>query len=192
MARPKSEDKRNDILTAATRIIAEKGLTASTAEISKTAGIAEGTLFIYFKTKDELLNTVYRQIKLELADAMMSNYPRKLSVRHRLQHVWDCFVNWGVANPSQRKALLILDPYERVSAESRGVGNAPFVEIHMMAQDAVNQGLFRKVSLDFVLGTLRALAQHNMDFISAHPKMAEEYRRLGFETFWAGIERRRG
>jgi len=75
LARPKSEGKRNAILDAATRVFAERGLTAApTSEISKRAGVAEGTLFTYFKTKDDLINSLYREIKLELADAMMSDF----------------------------------------------------------------------------------------------------------------------
>jgi AcrR family transcriptional regulator len=94
MARPKSEDKRNAILDAATRVFAERGLTAApTSEISKQAGVAEGTLFTYFKTKDDLINALYREIKLELADAMMSGFLRKKTVRTRLRHVWDGYVN---------------------------------------------------------------------------------------------------
>jgi AcrR family transcriptional regulator len=90
VARPKSEDKRNAILDAATRVFAERGLTAApTSEISKQAGVAEGTLFTYFKTKDDLINALYREIKLEIADAMMSGFPRKQRVRIRLRHVWD-------------------------------------------------------------------------------------------------------
>jgi len=106
VARPKSEDKRNAILDAATRLFAERGLAAApTSEISKRAGVAEGTLFTYFETKDDLINSLYREIKLELADAMMSDFPRKKNVRTRLRHVWDRYVNWGIANPKQRKVL---------------------------------------------------------------------------------------
>ena len=106
MARPKSEGKRNAILDAATRLFAERGLTAApTSEISKQAGVAEGTLFTYFRTKDDLINALYREIKLELADAMMSDFPRKQNVATRLRHVWDRYVNWGIANPKQRKVL---------------------------------------------------------------------------------------
>jgi AcrR family transcriptional regulator len=97
VARPKSEDKRNAILDAATRLFAERGLAgAPTSEISKRAAVAEGTLFTYFETKDDLINSLYREIKLELADAMMSDFPRKKNVRTRLQHVWDRYVNWGM------------------------------------------------------------------------------------------------
>jgi hypothetical protein len=42
------------IFDAATRLFAERGLTAApTSEISKQAGVAEGTLFTYFRTEDE-------------------------------------------------------------------------------------------------------------------------------------------
>ena len=75
MARSKSEDKRNAILSAATQVFAERGLGAPTSAISQASGVAEGTLFTYFPTKDELINALYREIKLELADAMMSNFP---------------------------------------------------------------------------------------------------------------------
>ena len=77
MAKPKSEDKRNAILSAAIQVFAERGLGAPTAAITSAAGIAEGSLFTYFKTKDELINALYRELKLELADAMMSGFPRK-------------------------------------------------------------------------------------------------------------------
>jgi AcrR family transcriptional regulator len=59
VARPKSEDKRNAILDTATLLFAGRGLTAApTSEISKQAGVAEGTLFTYFKTKDDLINAL--------------------------------------------------------------------------------------------------------------------------------------
>ena len=52
MTRPKREHKRHSILDAATRVFAERGLTAApTSEISKEAGIAEGTPFTCFKTR---------------------------------------------------------------------------------------------------------------------------------------------
>ena len=138
MARPKSDDKRNAILDAATRVFAERGLTAApTSEISKQAGVAEGTLFTYFKTKDGLINALYREIKLELADAMMSGFPRKKSVRTRLRHVWDGYVNWGITNPEQRRVLAQLQVSGMLLKESIEAGSAPFVEMQNMIRDAV-------------------------------------------------------
>jgi AcrR family transcriptional regulator len=192
VARPKSEDKRNAILDAATRVFAERGLTAApTSEISKRAGIAEGTLFTYFKTKDDLINALYREIKLEVADAMMSGFPRKKSVRTRLQHVWDCYVNWGVKNPKQRKVLAQLLVSGVLSKESVEAGRAPFVEMQNMIRGAIEQHILRAdLPIELISRMLGALAEATMDLIVLKPAMANKYRNGGFEIYWAGIARK--
>jgi len=192
VARPKSEDKRNAILDAATRVFAERGLTAApTSEISKQAGVAEGTLFTYFKTKDDLINALYREIKLELADAMMSDFPRKKSVRARLRHVWDSYVNWGATNPEQRKVLAQLQVSGMLSKESLEAGGAPFVEIQNMTQDAIEQHILRTdLPIELISKVLGALAEATMDLIVLKPAMANRYRNGGFEIYWAGIARK--
>jgi AcrR family transcriptional regulator len=187
MARPKSEDKRNAILAAAMEIFAERGLGAATVAVSSAAEVAEGTLFTYFSTKDELLNALYRQIKMELADAMMLEFPRKKSVRQRLQHIWDCYVNWGVANPSARKALALLEVSGKLTQESKAAGSAPFTEIQTMAQDAIEQRIFQDLPLEFIAGATQALAQMTMEFMAQRQKTADMYRTAGFEMLWAGI-----
>ena len=189
MARPKSEDKRNAILDAATRLFAERGLAAApTSEISSLAGVAEGTLFTYFKTKDDLINALYRQIKLELADAMMSDFPRKKNVRTRLQHVWDRYVNWGIANPAQRKVLGQLCWSDVLTKEAKDAGSAPFVEIQTMIRDAIEVRVFRDdLPVELVSKSLGALAEATMDLTASHPSKGNEYRDSGFEMFWSGI-----
>jgi AcrR family transcriptional regulator len=189
VARPKSEDKRNAILDAATRLFAGRGLAAApTSEISSLAGVAEGTLFTYFKTKDDLINALYRQIKLELADAMMSDFPRKKNVRTRLQHVWDRYVNWGIANPAQRKVLAQLSWSDVLTKEAKDAGSAPFVEIQTMIRDAIEGRVFRDdLPVELVSKSLGALAEATMDLTALHPSKASEYRDSGFEMFWSGI-----
>jgi len=189
MARPKSEDKRNAILEAATRLFAERGLTAApTSEISKQAGVAEGTLFTYFKTKDDLINALYREIKLELADAMMSDFPRKKNVGTRLRHVWDRHVNWGIANPNQRKVLAQLTVSEVLTKESRDAGSAPFVEFHIMIRDAIEQRIFRNdVPVELISKSLSALVEATIDLTVSNRSKAKQYRDSGFQMFWAGI-----
>jgi AcrR family transcriptional regulator len=189
VARPKSEDKRNAILDAATRLFAERGLTAApTSEISKQAGVAEGTLFRYFKTKDDLINALYREIKLELADAMMSDFPRKKNVGTRLRHVWDRYVNWGIANPKQRKVLAQLQVSEVLTNESRDAGSAPFVEFQIMIRDAIEQRVFRNdLPVELISKSLTALVEATIDLTASNRSKAKQYRDSGFQMFWAGI-----
>jgi AcrR family transcriptional regulator len=189
VARPRSEGKRNAILDAATRLFAERGLTAApTSEISKQAGVAEGSLFTYFKTKDDLINALYREIKLELADAMMSDFPRKKNVRTRLRHVWDRYVNWGIANPKQRKVLAQLQVSEVLTKESRGAGSAPFVEFQIMIRDAIEQRVFRNdVPVELISKSLAALVEATIDLTVSNRSKAKQYRDSGFQMFWVGI-----
>ena len=192
MARPKSEDKRNAILDAATRLFAERGLAAApTSEISRRADVAEGTLFTYFKTKDELINSLYRELKLELADAMMSDFPRKKNVRARLQHVWDRYVNWGIANPGQRKVLGQLTVSEVLTKESREAGSAPFVEFQTMIRDGIEGRVFRNdLPVELISKSLGALVEATIDLTVSNPSKANKYRESGFQMLWAGITRR--
>ena len=189
MARPKSEDKRSAILDAATRLFAERGLAAApTSEISKRAGVAEGTLFTYFETKDDLINSLYREIKLELADAMMSDFPRKKNVRTRLRHVWDRYVNWGIANPKQRKVLAQLQVSEVVTKESKDAGGAPFVEFQTMIRDAIEQRIFRNdLPEELISKSLAALVEATIDLTALNPSKAKNYQDTGFQIFWAGV-----
>ena len=48
--------RRNQILDAATKVFAEKGFQRATIkEVAKEAGIADGTIYIYFKNKNALM-----------------------------------------------------------------------------------------------------------------------------------------
>jgi AcrR family transcriptional regulator len=189
VARPKSEDKRNAILDAATRLFAERGLAAApTSEISNWAGVAEGTLFTYFRTKDDLINSLYREIKLELADAMMSDFPRKKNVRTRLRHVWDRYVNWGIANPQQRKVLAQLTVSEVLTKESRDAGSAPFVEFQKMIRDGIEQRVFRNdVPVELISKSLTALVETTIDLTVSNPSQTKKYRDSGFQMYWSGV-----
>ena len=190
MAKAKSEDKRNAILFAATQVFAERGLGAPTAAITTAAGIAEGSLFTYFKTKHELINTLYRELKLELADAMMSGFPRKQSVRHRLEHVWNGYVQWGVANPDQQRVLKQIQVWGGLTEESKQAGSAPFIEIQRMAEDALTQRIYKEIPQAFIGAALGALAEMTMEFMAREPERAEMHRTAGFEMLWAAITRR--
>src|SRR5580693_269841 len=157
MARPKSEYKRNAILLGASQVFAERGLGAATAAISSAAEVAEGTLFTYFRTKDELVNALYREIKVELAEVLMSGFPRKGGVRTRLQHIWDSFVEWGVANPLKRRVLRVLVASGKLTQESKRSVAAPFVEIQAMVEEAVEQRVILDLPQAFIAATMQSL-----------------------------------
>ena len=59
-ARIQVTDKREAILRAATSVFAEKGFfNAKVADIAKAAGVADGTVYLYFKNKDDVLHSIF-------------------------------------------------------------------------------------------------------------------------------------
>lgn len=65
-------DKRKRILDAAERVFAQSGFfNARVAEIARAAGVADGTIYLYFKSKDELLISLFES-RMEWVNSLMS------------------------------------------------------------------------------------------------------------------------
>ncbi|MDY0040549.1 MAG: TetR/AcrR family transcriptional regulator [Desulforhabdus sp.] len=63
--RNKSSDKHKRILDAAVKVFAQKGFFQSkVSEIAKEAGVADGTIYLYFKNKDDLLISIF-EVKMQ-------------------------------------------------------------------------------------------------------------------------------
>ncbi|HVP74695.1 MAG TPA: TetR/AcrR family transcriptional regulator [Gaiellaceae bacterium] len=82
-----AEEKRRVILDAAVRVFAHKGFhTSRVGDIAEEAGVAHGLLYHYFSSKDEVLETIFREnwaILLERIDAVeQSDEPAREQLRH--------------------------------------------------------------------------------------------------------------
>src|SRR5688572_17420546 len=63
--------KRDRILDAAERVFAARGFfTAKVADIAKEAGVADGTIYLYFKSKDDLLISLFES-RMERVNALL-------------------------------------------------------------------------------------------------------------------------
>jgi AcrR family transcriptional regulator len=188
MARPRSEDKRNAILDAATQVIAVEGVSAPTAKIARMARVAEGTLFTYFSNKDELLNELYVQLKSELREVMVSESLKTAkSAKSAVQQAWTRYVSWGVANPQKRKVLAQLGVSDRVTEQSKAAGMVGFTELNAFLSRSVGTKILRQQPAAFVGSLLGAIAEATMDFMSRDPSRAQQYSQAGFEAFWNAL-----
>ncbi|MCD2340401.1 TetR/AcrR family transcriptional regulator [Ideonella azotifigens] len=191
MARPRSEDKRNAILQAAIAEFAARGVWHTpTSAISKAAGVAEGTLFTYFASKDELVNALYRQLKGELAERMLAGHPAGegvATVKAGFGHVFKTYVHWGAANPARFKVMTQLKHSDRVTAESRAAGMAAFGPLGDAAQQAIAQGVLRPLPFDFLCALLGGMAEATMGFVATAKPGDPDHAEAAFEVFWRGI-----
>src|SRR6202020_1391321 len=70
MARPKpAEQRRADLLEAGRELFLAKGVAATSLDdITSRAGVSKGLFYVYFRSKDDLLNALQDQFSTELAD----------------------------------------------------------------------------------------------------------------------------
>lgn len=81
--------KKEDILQAATRLLAAKGYKeASMAELAKITGVAQGTIFYHYNNKEELFLSILEKFREDI-DAEFSQYLLKHHFKPGLQVVED-------------------------------------------------------------------------------------------------------
>jgi AcrR family transcriptional regulator len=187
VARPKSEDKSRAILEAAVEVFAERGTGAATAAISKAAGVAEGTLFTYFKTKDELINALYRALKLEVAAEMLAGPPLGSDIRKVLRRLWDGNIRWAMANPAKHKVLGQLKVSESVSPSAREAGGKPFAELEALLKDAMRRKILRNYPMEFMGMLLVSITDATLAYLATHPNERKATADRGFEALWNAI-----
>src|SRR5215831_12328328 len=93
----RAADKRERILDAAERIFARHGFfAAKVSDVAKEAGVADGTIYLYFKSKDDLLISLFgrrmQQLNAALRTAIAGKSPRdqlRAFIRTYLQLVAD-------------------------------------------------------------------------------------------------------
>jgi TetR/AcrR family fatty acid metabolism transcriptional regulator len=68
--RPEKGDKRDALLRAATDTFAARGFfNSQVADIARTAGVAAGTVYLYFRSKDDLLISIFEKTMKEAIEA---------------------------------------------------------------------------------------------------------------------------
>lgn len=184
MARPKSGDKRTAILNAATAAIAEQGLGASTSTMAKMAGVAEGTVFTYFPTKDELLNQLFLELKREVYEFIASGFPVKAGAKAQARHFWHRYLDWGINHPHKRHALAQLAISDRITEASRAQATLASAECYDVLEARLAAGGVKDSSASFVTAMMAALAETTMEFMTRIPDQAEVFRNSGFDAFW--------
>lgn len=184
MARARSPEKRNAILNATVYEIAAAGLGASTAQIAKRAGIAAGTLFTYFATKEELLNELYLELKGEVYTRVNQDFPHKGNLERRARHIWSSFLDWAVDFPEKRKASMQLNVSGLITPETLKRSASERSTIDQTLQELESREAFRGLPAGFATAILAAMQEAAMEFVVQHPKRRGEIIQSSFRIFW--------
>jgi TetR/AcrR family transcriptional regulator, fatty acid metabolism regulator protein len=85
---PGPEGKRERILDAAVRVFAQEGFyNAKVAQIAHAAGVADGTIYLYFKSKDDLLISLFEDRMERVNETLRAALGSSKSATDRLRAI---------------------------------------------------------------------------------------------------------
>lgn len=186
MSRPRSDVKRRAILDAALRVFAELGISnAPTWAISKSAGVAEGTLFTYFESKDALMAELYRELRQEFS-RNLGDFPFEGDARTRLRYIWDTYLDLAAKHPDNLRVLSQLRSSGKLFKENETPALA-FVEVLRATHEVVSGGELEAAPPEYLVLMMRSQVEMTFEFMQANPEHAEISRELGFRMLWNGL-----
>jgi AcrR family transcriptional regulator len=150
-------DKRCAIIRATLDLVAEQGFHgAPMALVAERAGVAAGTIYRYFESKDVLINEVYHYLEERFFAAVMENYPEKDPVRNRFLHIGKVLVRYCMEAPLEFRFLEQFhnSPYGVARRREKLFGNKDKDIITELFNEALEAGTVK----DLPLPVLFALA----------------------------------
>lgn len=102
------------------RLVARDGFHGtSMAAIAKEAGVATGTAYVHFASKDELVLATYIEVKHALGAAALASVDADASLREQFAQLWTGVQKHLEANPDRARFLVQADssPYAQIAHE---------------------------------------------------------------------------
>ena len=106
--RSPSPDKRDRILQAAVRVFADKGFyTARVADVAREAGVADGTIYLYFKSKELLLQGLFEESMDRILLMLKGIVSESSSAAERLLRFFERYAQFTEEEPALAEVLTV-------------------------------------------------------------------------------------
>lgn len=93
-------DKRSKILCATLDLLALRGFHGfSVKQLAEQAGVATGTVYLYFKDRDDLIRQLYSEVVHEVARHLFVNLDQSASLQEQYRQICSNFWQFCLANP---------------------------------------------------------------------------------------------
>ena len=143
----KDENKRQKIIKAAVKVFAEKGFYNSrVSEIAKEANVADGTIYLYFKNKDDILISLFEEEFGQIVENMRKELEKEKDALQKIRQ----FANMHLSIVAkQQKLAEVLGVEVRQSTKfMKEYVNQPFIEYLNLIRSVIiagqESGLIRK------------------------------------------------
>jgi len=130
----KNMDKYRRILEAAITVFAEQGYFQSTiAQIAKEAGVADGTIYLYFKNKDDILVQFYQYKTRQIFERFRDAVSQPASAEEKLR----CLIHVHLQEFQKDRNMAIV--YQAETHQNRRLGNDQIKEMSKMYRDIISE-----------------------------------------------------
>jgi TetR/AcrR family fatty acid metabolism transcriptional regulator len=158
-------DKPQQIIDAAVRVFARTGFYNSrVSDIAREAGIASGTIYLYFKTKDEILVTLFREKMAAFVSCLRAEIGREQDPEAKIRRLVRLHFEVLEADPDMAEVVQV--ELRQGQKFFRGASahevSAYFELIGSILQDGVAAGVFRddlpvKIATKMLFGAMDQL-----------------------------------
>lgn len=187
--KPKDDRKVEAIAAAVYRLAARQGLASMTlAQIAKEAGIATSTLYVYYDSREALLDDVYAKAKTATVLRFGCNTDNAASLKAKVRQIWLNMVENRLENSDQ---VAFLEQYyhsDFISDANRALGLSMAAPFHELIAAGQRSEQLKPVSPLLLAATVMGLAKETAILV-ASGRLAndEDTRANGFQLCWDAI-----
>ena len=153
--KPKDDLKLEAIAQAAYACVLERGMRSLTlAEIARAAGLATSTLYVYFPSKQALLDALYERAKTETFTALMQGDAPDVPLKARLRRLWMNMLDARLQNPAQ---MVFMEQYassEFMSEHNRALSARMASVYHALLEAGQRDETLKNVPLPLLIGSI--------------------------------------
>ena len=188
--KPKDDEKLHAIARATFTLVEQTGLSGLTmAAIAREAGLATGTLYVYFKSKEELLVALYERAKTETAASLMHGDDPRAPFRARFQHMW---MNWLDHRLKHYAQVVFLEQYYNspwFTEESRNLSARLFKDWTDLIETARSQQILKNVPTPMLINAIGGSVRETANMLRAGAlERTDAHLAMAFGLCWDGIK----
>lgn len=145
MPRKKDAEKRQKIIDSAIRVFANRGFAnTKIQDIANEAEVAHGTIYLYFKSKDELFMSIFQEKLAELIEYINTEIQKEENAKTKFKRMVTIQLDIIESNPDLTKLILIEFPRTGNFLNDRNVNVlSNYIDmIVKLLDDGVKEGTF--------------------------------------------------
>ncbi|HWA91345.1 MAG TPA: TetR/AcrR family transcriptional regulator [Rhizomicrobium sp.] len=184
-------DKRRLLLEAALDLFESRGFDGvAVPEIARAAGVATGTVYVYFKDKDALVNALYRHWKSVYNDMVLAPLPPGLLVRDKFTTYWQRMAAFAQTYPRAARFMDLHHHGAYLDEESRALSRRYASVARDFIAEAKAAGVIRDLDPIMVVALMWGAATGLVKFASQGAlKVDAETSSDMEEALWRAIAR---